>query len=192
MKWGVRRYQNKDGSLTPRGEKRYGSSGTGASARRMTKDFNRLDQGYANAEKRRNVYANKARRSTLKANRGSNSEKRVKKLREKALKYGLKAGEANKQKQAIENLQWKIIGQAAKKGYTTSSKPVTRSGKMGRTKVASLLGLGDFSRKVSGQNISIKKYGSGSTSIVNYSNANKIAAAAREEERKRRLAGAMR
>ena len=25
MKWGVRRYQNKDGSLTPRGEKRYGT-----------------------------------------------------------------------------------------------------------------------------------------------------------------------
>ena len=23
MKWGVRRYQNKDGSLTPRGRKRY-------------------------------------------------------------------------------------------------------------------------------------------------------------------------
>lgn len=28
MKWGVRRYQNKDGSLTPAGEKRYSGSGT--------------------------------------------------------------------------------------------------------------------------------------------------------------------
>ena len=27
MKWGVRRYQNKDGSLTPEGQKRYGSDG---------------------------------------------------------------------------------------------------------------------------------------------------------------------
>lgn len=26
MKWGVRRFQNKDGSLTPAGEKRYGST----------------------------------------------------------------------------------------------------------------------------------------------------------------------
>lgn len=26
MKWGVRRYQNKDGSLTPKGKKRYGDS----------------------------------------------------------------------------------------------------------------------------------------------------------------------
>lgn len=28
MKWGVRRYQNKDGSLTPAGQKRYGKGGT--------------------------------------------------------------------------------------------------------------------------------------------------------------------
>lgn len=28
MKWGVRRYQNKDGSLTPAGQKRYGNGGT--------------------------------------------------------------------------------------------------------------------------------------------------------------------
>ena len=27
MKWGVRRYQNKDGSLTPAGRKRYADSG---------------------------------------------------------------------------------------------------------------------------------------------------------------------
>lgn len=30
QKWGVRRFQNKDGSLTPAGEKRYNSNGSGA------------------------------------------------------------------------------------------------------------------------------------------------------------------
>jgi hypothetical protein len=29
MKWGVRRYQNEDGSLTPEGEKRYKEDGNG-------------------------------------------------------------------------------------------------------------------------------------------------------------------
>ena len=31
QKWGVRRFQNEDGSLTPRGEKRYGPEGTSSS-----------------------------------------------------------------------------------------------------------------------------------------------------------------
>lgn len=32
MKWGVRRYQNKDGSLTPAGKKRYDDGGEGSSS----------------------------------------------------------------------------------------------------------------------------------------------------------------
>lgn len=32
MKWGVRRYQNKDGSLTPAGKKRYSDGGTSSSS----------------------------------------------------------------------------------------------------------------------------------------------------------------
>lgn len=43
MKWGQRRYQNPDGSLTSLGKERYGSGGK-ASARRMTKDLNKLDR----------------------------------------------------------------------------------------------------------------------------------------------------
>lgn len=35
MKWGVRRYQNRDGSLTALGKARYGKEGTGAGARKM-------------------------------------------------------------------------------------------------------------------------------------------------------------
>ena len=31
MKWGVRRYQNKDGTLTPAGKKHYGGEGTDGS-----------------------------------------------------------------------------------------------------------------------------------------------------------------
>lgn len=38
QKWGVRRYQNRDGSLTPEGQERYGSS------RKAQHDLNRLDK----------------------------------------------------------------------------------------------------------------------------------------------------
>ena len=37
MKWGVRRYQNKDGSLTPAGKKRYGDNPDGAESSAQTR-----------------------------------------------------------------------------------------------------------------------------------------------------------
>ena len=36
MKWGVRRYQNKDGTLTPAGKKRYAEDGGGESSQKQT------------------------------------------------------------------------------------------------------------------------------------------------------------
>lgn len=39
MKWGVRRYQNKDGSLTSAGEKRYGKSNTSWAVKRTSKSI---------------------------------------------------------------------------------------------------------------------------------------------------------
>lgn len=45
MKWGVRRYQNKDGSLTPAGQKRYDSAGdvksTKSAYKQANKEYNR-------------------------------------------------------------------------------------------------------------------------------------------------------
>ena len=41
MKWGVRRYQNNDGSLTPAGRRRYGAADT----RRATKEWNKSNKG---------------------------------------------------------------------------------------------------------------------------------------------------
>lgn len=43
MHWGVRLFQNKDGSLTELGKERYGKKGN-ASASRMTRDLNKLDR----------------------------------------------------------------------------------------------------------------------------------------------------
>ena len=204
MKWGVRKYQNEDGSLTALGKERYGSEGIGRSARKMTRDFNNLDKGYANvaAEHKRNMsktsrYARKAKI----AERKGKTEK-AEKLQKKALKYGMKAAQNLKQKKGIENLQWRIIGKAALKGYTTSSKPVTRLGttKLQRGKAVAtslLIGgaiggvvagtmLSSRALKVSGQQVRISKRGGGGTQIVNYNQSKQY----QDEERRRRSARA--
>lgn len=185
MKWGVRRYQNADGSLTSLGEKRYGLAGSGRSASKMTKDFNELDKGYANVEARRRdlaSYAGRLSRKATKAEAKGNTAK-AEKLRSKAVKVGLEAASTAKQKSAIESLQWRIIGKAAQKGYTVNSEQVVRTGQTGKTKVAGFLagpiGVATYSaiRKgknissVDGQNISITKRGTRTTSVINYSAA---------------------
>ena len=204
MHWHVRRFQNLDGSLTAAGRARYGKDSTkNTSAKKMQKDFNNLDKGYANiaAEQRYN------QKQTAKyARKGHAAEKKGKtekgrKLIEKSLKFANKAALNDKQKKAVESLQWKIVGKAAQKGYTTTSKAVKRAGVDRRGRVAigigrqfglagGLLGAGYATRHttvVDGQKVKITKRGNGGTNIVNYANANKLA----DEERRRQRAKAM-
>ena len=209
MHWGVRRYQNEDGSLTPAGQQRYGQTGTKrTSAKRMQRDFNRLDMGYANVvanerynQKKTAKYARKGHA----AERKGKSEK-AKKLIEKSLKYANKAALNNKQKKAIENLQWKVIGKAATKGYTTTSKAVKRYGVDNKGRAAMAIGrqfglagglatVGYAQRhsvKVDGQKVKITKRGNGGTSVVNYANANKLADEERRRARAKSMAGVRR
>lgn len=182
MKWGVRRYQNKDGTLTSAGLRRYGAAGTGRSARKMARDFNKLDAGYANVEARRRSYAESAGRLSKKSLRAAAKGKTSKaaKLREKALKYGKEAAQANKQKAAIENLQWRIIGKAANKGLTVNAKEVRRFGHDGKTMAAQVLGgalanaaytawkRGRNLADVNGQHVTMSRRGNGKQQIVNY------------------------
>lgn len=185
MKWGVRRFQNKDGSLTAAGEKRYGALGKGSSARKMTKHLNKLDAGYANVEARRRSDADVASRHALKANKAlakGNNEKADKEFA-KARKYGERAGQANRAKKTIENLQWRIIAKAAQKGYTTNSDAVKRIGADGKTRVAALFGgvagkavysgvkKGRNYAEVDGQKFTVSRKGDRSTKVVNYNAA---------------------
>lgn len=200
MKWGVRRYQNEDGSLTTLGKARYGADGAGASARKMQRDFNRLDQGYANvaAEKNANTrkanktlsrtmkYSQKKGYTDLKENRGK--DRKLNRLMTKTEASLLKVGKNIKQMREIESLQTRIIAHAAQKGYTVTSKPVVRLGNTGRQRVASILGAaatggaiggaiiggvrGATAMPVDGQRVKIRKNGNGTQSLVNYHNLN--------------------
>ena len=192
MKWGVRRYMNRDGTLTAAGKARYGQSDTKrTTVGKMTRDFNRLDQSYANSEHRRTVSQRRVIREMRKANR-TKSVARSEKHRAKALKAANKASETNNQKKAIESLQWRIIGKAAKNGYSINSEPVVRSGERGREKIARMIGIGDFSTKVDGQNVAISRRGT-SIKMVNYTGAKRAdVQKAKSLEERKKLANARR
>lgn len=56
MKWGVRRYQNKDGSLTPAGRKRYSDGSEGTSSSKSSSSQSSSKQTKPKKEKPKPVY----------------------------------------------------------------------------------------------------------------------------------------
>lgn len=65
MKWGQRRYQNEDGSLTSLGKERYGVGGE-RTRRGIKRDLNKLDREQAQAQVRADYYSRKATRKISK------------------------------------------------------------------------------------------------------------------------------
>lgn len=142
MKWGIRRYQNPDGTLTSAGQKRYGEGSGHVSAGKLQRHFNRADQVYANAEVERRFAVKKAfkygkkfteRGNKLKA-KGKDplSDRKTTRLMSKAKKAQEEANKYASQAKEAENLQRRIIDKVAKQGYTMSSKPVQRMAMTGR------------------------------------------------------------
>ena len=205
MKWGVRRYQNEDGSLTTAGKQRYGvNEGEGTrttSARKMQRDINNLDRGYANvaAEKRAaNKQLNKRLIKTLSYSEKKgygpdfqshrDSDKKLNRLMNKTEKSLKKTLQTAKQMKEIESLQFKIIKKAADNGYTVRSKPVVRLGNTGKQRVSSIFAAaavggaiggaivggvrGGTALKVDGQQFKIRKNGDGTQQLGNYHDLN--------------------
>ena len=170
MKWGVRRYQNEDGTLTQLGKDRYGESGKGASARKMQRDFNKLDKSYAHLDAERHQHAYNMAILNTRGNRKVkqllkkgytddqiNKNRKVNKLANKTIKEMMNTLKTNSQMQAIESLQMRILKKAEEKGYTVKSDPVVRVGVTGKTKVAMMfgpVGLGFYSAAKNDTNIS--------------------------------------
>ena len=194
MKWGVRKYQNEDGSLTPLGQKHYGS-GQHMSAGKLQRHYNRADQVYANAIGAKNLQMKKAfkygKKATERGNRlqakGKNpmTDRKTQRLFAKA---NTKLNEAKKfenDAKSAESLQWRLLGKAKEMGYTVSSKPVKRLAITGQMKAAQILGqaaggiIGSMAvggaylaknRKaltVGGSKVKVRKYGDGSINIAN-------------------------
>jgi hypothetical protein len=98
MKWGVRHYQNEDGTLTPAGKERYGSkiesykSGVEKKLGRMdtkvTKKQTKANKLYTKADKKANrmIFANPEKASKL-YNKADKYQRKVNKLEYKGKKY---------------------------------------------------------------------------------------------------------
>lgn len=138
QKWGVRRFQNDDGSLTSAGEKRYG--GNHKTAKQYSKRLNDVDQAMA-FHLRDRKEATDAKNALLR--KQEKLQKKGKDLKEKQLN---KIKEYDKTiKNADKN--WKkgkkeceaLLKKAAKEGYTVKSSECYRDVRRGKEKAAQAL-----------------------------------------------------
>lgn len=141
MKWGQRRFQNEDGSLTTLGKERYGVHGE-RSALGTKHDLNKLDREQATAKARYDYYSGKAIRKLAKANRrlkqaqNSNNSAKVAKQQEKIRKINEGVGKkAEDYKRLLDNskkMTDRIIKKSVAKGYSIKSRDCIRTVNRGR------------------------------------------------------------
>ena len=139
MKWGTRRYQNEDGSLTELGRHHYGV-GMERSARGVSRDLRRLEKERVGAQARKDYYEKKAARANAKARIKSEKKgepielsKRVQKLNQKAKDYSALEKKA-------KSLSDRIISKALAKGYSIKSRDTMRFVRKGADKALMILG----------------------------------------------------
>lgn len=147
MKWGQRRYQYSDGSLTPLGRERYGNNGE-RSRLGIKHDLNKLDREQTNAKARYDylhgkgtVAVARARKKLRKAIEKGNAAKATKQ-RAKIDKIKRTTLEKAKQyKQLLSksrDMTERIIKSARAKGYSIKSRDCQRSVNRGRNAGASI------------------------------------------------------
>lgn len=139
QKWGVRRYQNDDGSLTPAGAKRYGQPNA-RTAKQYKSRLNDVDQAMAynkrtehDASYEKGKLSNK--QAKLKAKGKDLKIKQIEKMRE----YDQQIKEARKYIKQGENECKKLIKEATKAGYTVKSRETKRSVARGKDFANSVL-----------------------------------------------------
>lgn len=133
MKWGARRYQNEDGSLTSLGRQHYGVEGE-RSARGVSRDLRRLEKERAGAKARADYYNKKTAKAVRKA------ELKGKELGKRDLKKVEKAKAYEKLAKDSEKMSKRIIENAMKKGYSVNSRDTQRFVRKGADKVLIIFG----------------------------------------------------
>ena len=128
MKWGIRRYQNEDGSYTEAGKKRYGDRNmySESHARKLQKRVDKLERAKARADEKIISLDEKNRPMTMNRDRYSpNAQKRIdKRINENKQKMA----EHEKTSKALGKMIDQIMKDAKKQGYyTTVDKGVIRS-----------------------------------------------------------------
>ena len=150
MKWGERRFQNPDGTLTELGKQRYGVGGE-RSARGTKHDLNKLDREQTNAKARYDYYDAKSKKSIARANKKLRKteklgdEEKINKAKarlEKAenSKVIKSAAEYKALYDRSKAMTDKIIKESLAKGYSIHSRDVLRSVNRGHSAAATAIG----------------------------------------------------
>lgn len=149
QKWGIRRYQNSDGSLTEAGKKRYavpevkvhGQYNGIKNNRDASRRLNKLDSLLAQQKYTRDKYSNTIDRITsrnIKKQIDPNS-KRGLKDQDKLARIGAKNKGYSNAIASNEELTNRILKDAQDRGYTVSSKQTKRYVQDGSTVAATVL-----------------------------------------------------
>lgn len=130
MKWGVRRYQNYDGTLT--------SAGRAHQAKQYQKQLNSLDK--STKLDKREVIENeaKAAKYTRKMNKTADTSKKAM-YDVKIKEHKSKASEATKSVEKVDEKAKKLLEQVKKEGYSVGSKEVYRNAVKGKDFVTSAM-----------------------------------------------------
>lgn len=152
MKWGQRRYQNEDGSLTSLGRERYGTGDANGKKRGrlgIKHDLNKLDREQAYAKVRADYYQKRTARRTAKVERSmrkaqaSGDIDKMAKLRSKQEKInssvGKKAKDYTKLLNKSKKMTDRIIEDARKRGMSIYSRDCVRQVNKGRNIAISLI-----------------------------------------------------
>ncbi len=127
QKWGVRRYQNPDGTLTEEGKARYGEGGT-ATVKQRARFLNALDQQRAEYVLRANRYGQKDK--LLKKNRAEEgikmTEKTIQDVLDAAFKSNQKINSIPTKREVMlgREVVKAIVGTAAINGLLISMGPI--------------------------------------------------------------------
>ena len=140
MKWGVRRYQEEDGTLTALGRERYGVEGKRGNIG-TGRDLNKIDReitrSQAKADRFRTKYEKKRSKKEYKAaKKGTEIPEETK----KELKLKKKAEDYQKLADRGREFTDKVISNALKSGKSVYSKDVQRSVNIGKNIMQSLVG----------------------------------------------------
>lgn len=128
QKWGIRRFQNPDGTLTPAGKRRYGAEDVAniSSAKGIEKRLNDLDQAIAYNRRDFGEATNKASKLFKKSVKAKNEEKR-KKIQEKWGKSLQKRSRAENYIDQGRRETTELLKKANQSGYSIESKEFKRS-----------------------------------------------------------------
>lgn len=121
MKWGVRRYQNKDGSLTPAGRKRYSDGSEGTSSSKSSSSQSSSKQTKPKKEKPKPAYETMDDAELEKTVRRLELEKRYRKAAPEKGNSILPSGRAFV-KRMVDNVVLPSIESAAKDVLTNTLK----------------------------------------------------------------------